>query len=188
MDLVKISKQIEEKDFNPFEVDLSEIKDLSKMIPSAGVIDLNIAEELATQFVRGADVCVELLSIAVRYEGRMITQKKKAWSEAMYIRAKEKELKTAKEKEAYADSDEEYLYWQEKAIDATAFKKWLENKYEVFVKAHHLSKSIFENNKRQEPRAKDVAEGVKAREYTEADYASAKKDEDGMFSFGGEDW
>ena len=187
MDLVKISSQMEKGDFNPFNVDLSEIKDMLKMIPKTGVIDLNVAEEMATQFVRGADVCVELLSVAARYEGRMIAQKKKAWAEAMYIRAKKLELKTAKEKEAYADSDEEYLVWNEKAVDAVAFKKWVENKYEIFLKAHHLSKSIFESSKRQEGRARDVSDGVRVREEECVD-AGYKTEEEDSFSFGKESW
>lgn len=165
LDLADVRNKLNSGEITPTDVDLSEIKSLSAMIPSSGVIDLNMAEELATQFIRAADICVEIHSIAMMYEGRMIAQKRKVWALAMYKKAKEANLNTAKEKEAFADADEEYLQWNDRAVDAMAFRKWLENKLEVFIKAHHLARSVYEAGKRQEPMGSRVERASEKSDY-----------------------
>jgi len=158
LDLIEVSRKLQSGEVSPFELDLSEIQQLSKMIPASGVIDLNVAEELATQFIRAADLCVELQAAAMMYEGRAISKKKQKWAMAMYDKAKAAGMKTSKEKESFADADEEYLKATVLAVDAIAFRKWLENKYDVFIKAHHLSKNVYEASKRQEPFGKRVVD------------------------------
>lgn len=150
MDIVKVSRQLENNEITVFDLDLSEIEKVCAMIPKGGVIDMHVAEELATQFIRAADMLSELHLIIMRWEGKAITRKKKAWGEAFYIRATKKGIKTAKEKEAYADSDDEYVLWSDRATEAQAAKKYIEQKYNTLIKAHHLAKSAWEANKDQE--------------------------------------
>ena len=158
MDLVKISKQLEDEEITIFDLDFSEIRKVEVMLPKFGAIDLNVSEEIATQFIRAADILSELYLVTMRWEGRMITQKKKAWGEAFYIRATEKKIKTSNEKSAYADADDEYIKWSNRATEAQAARKYIETKYQTFIKAHHLAKSAWENNKKQEGYGKRVVD------------------------------
>jgi hypothetical protein len=49
--------------FDPEAIDVSEIQALSESIPRDGHVDLAMAPVLACKFLRGADICGELLAI-----------------------------------------------------------------------------------------------------------------------------
>lgn len=158
MDLVKISKQLESEEITIFDLDFSEIRKVEALLPSMGTIDLNVSEEVATQFIRAADILSELYLVTMRWEGKMVTQKKKAWGEAFYVRAVKNNIKTAKGMAAYADADDEYVKWSNRATEAQAARKYIETKYQTFIKAHHLAKSAWDNNKKQEGFGKRVVD------------------------------
>lgn len=126
---------------------VADIIAISREIPE-NVTDLNAAtaERLAGRFLKGMDICADLYTLAISYEMRMEAQKKAAFSKAMLVNAQEAGIKTAKDREQYAFSDEEYLQKNERCIEAKVFKTLLEEKKAVLNKAHHLMKNIVNND------------------------------------------
>lgn len=58
--------------FDPLNADISEIKNLSNLLPRDGNIDTNNAEVMATKYLRGADLCSEFLAIATADRKRVV--------------------------------------------------------------------------------------------------------------------
>jgi len=128
--------------FNPLDIDTSEIKELSEAMPKDGNIDINNAEVLATKYLRGADICSELLAIATSYVSKADTEKKKAYSYAALIKASTQNIKTDKSRSWFAEMDEDYIGACNKYSEALAFAKWISSKYDSFNKMHYLCKHI----------------------------------------------
>lgn len=187
MDLIKFRKQLENDDVNIFDLDLKEIEELSSMLPRYGVIDMNVAEELATQFLRAADILSDIFGLSLSWEGRMMAQKQRAWGEAFYIKATSSGIKTAKEKEAFADSNDEFIKWSNKATDAQAFRKYIETKYQTFIKAHHLAKSVWETSTKQEQYGGAVISGARIKR-TRIDFDKAEEKKIEEKTYGEEEW
>lgn len=120
------------------------IVDISREIPDdASSLIGSVAEHLAGRFLRGLDLCGELYSLASSYEMKTELIKKKEFSNAMLIRSSEHpNVKTAKEKEMFAFSDEGYLAQAEKHIAAKMFRIFIEEKKEAFYKAHYMMRKI----------------------------------------------
>ena len=134
----------EGQQISPMDIDTSEIRELSNSIPKDGNIDLNQAEILATKFLRGADVCSELLAIGTNYASKMDTLKKKAYSEAALTKATAAGIKTDKSRAWYADADSDYCNACNRYSEAIAFVKWVDSKHESFIRAHYLCKKMLE--------------------------------------------
>jgi len=128
--------------FDPMSIDTSEIRALSNALPKDGNIDLNNAEVLATKYLRGADICAEMLAIATAYAQKSDTLKKKAYSEAALIKSKTAGIKTDKSRAWFADADDDYIEASNKYSEAIAFVKWISNKYDSFVKIHYMCRNI----------------------------------------------
>ena len=139
---------------DPMNIDTSEIKALSDAMPKDGNIDLNNAEVLATKYLRGADLCAELLAVATAYVQTTDTLKKKAYSQAALERSetyfteknngKRPEKITDKKRTLYADMDEEFVRVCQKHDEALAFAKWVDGKYDSFNKMHYMCKKILD--------------------------------------------
>lgn len=139
---------------DPMNIDTSEIKALSMAMPKDGNIDLNNAEILATKYLRGADVCAELLAVAVAYVQTTDTLKKKAYSQAALERSevyftnknngKKPDKITDKMRTLYADMDDEFVKVCQKHDEALAFAKWVDGKYDSFNKMHYMCKKILD--------------------------------------------
>lgn len=126
---------------------LTTLFEISREIPdNANSIDSHHAEYLAGRFLKGLDLCGELYALAISYEMKQELLKKKEFSNAMIIRASEKGLKTAKEKEICAYADEIYIEAAEKYISAKMFRHLVEEKREAFFKAHYLMRKIVDKN------------------------------------------
>jgi hypothetical protein len=131
--------------FDPMAIDLSEVKQLSDAMPKDGNIDLNNAETLATKYLRGADICAELLAIATAHVAKIDALKKKTFNYAFLVKSEtNKTIKTDKMRAAFAEIDEEYQQACEKYAEAIAFAKWVSGKYDSFNKMHYLCKKILE--------------------------------------------
>lgn len=129
--------------FDPMNLDLTEVKKLSAAMPRDGNIDLNQAEVLATKYLRGADLCSELLAIATANMSRADSKKKKTWNYAFLVKsAKQKDVKTDKMRSAIAEIDEDYVEACERHAEAQAFVKWVSSKYESFVRMHYMCRDI----------------------------------------------
>lgn len=133
-----------EDGFDPMSVDTSEIRALSGALPKDGNIDLNNAEVLATKYLRGADLCAEMLAIATAYAQKTDAQKKKAYSEAALNKSKTAGIKTDKSRAWFADADDDYIEASNKHAEALAFVKWISNKYDSFNKMHYMCKKILD--------------------------------------------
>lgn len=131
---------------NPLNIDTSEIRSLSEAMPKDGNIDLNNAEIMATKFLRGADLCGELLSVAVAYVANTKDAKQRAYNEAFLVKSSESGLniKTDKMRIAFAELDEDYQHACNEHNKAIAFHKWIESKHNSFIRFHYLSKKVLE--------------------------------------------
>ncbi len=120
-----------------------EIFNISREIPQ-NVHDLDPAraEYLAGSMLKGMAMCGELYSLAVSYELKMEARKKAEFSKAMMVRATEAGFKTAKDREQFAFSDDDFLTAQNKCTEAKMFRTMIEEKKQLFLKAHHLMKDV----------------------------------------------
>jgi hypothetical protein len=131
--------------FDPMALDTTEIKELSNAMPKDGNIDVNNAEALATKYLRGADLCGELIAIATAYMSRTKDAKQRAYNQAFLVKSAEnKGIKTDKMRVAFAELDDDYQNACEDHNKALAFSKWVESKYSSFNKMHYLCKKILE--------------------------------------------
>lgn len=128
--------------FNPESLDVAHIQALSEDIPLDGHVDMATAEKLAVQFLRGADMCSEVLCRIVWWLAKKEGEVQHAHAKAMLVKALGQGLKTAKEKERFAAGDKDYLDACERVARAKAMKKWLENKHSNLISAHYLMKEI----------------------------------------------
>jgi len=129
-------------EFDPMNLDTAEIRTLSDAMPKDGNIDINMAEILATKYLRGADICSELLAIATAHVSKMDTLKKKAYSYAALVKAAANNIKTDKSRAWFAEMDDDYINASNKYSEAMAFAKWVSSKYDSFNKMHYLCKHI----------------------------------------------
>lgn len=122
---------------------LGEIIAISREIPeNANNISPSNAQYLAGRFLKGMDLCGELYAISIAYELKMEVQKKREHGQAFILRSKNKGLKTAKEKEAYANTDEIYLEVADRYAEAKMFRVRVETMRKDFEKAHYLMRKI----------------------------------------------
>jgi len=133
-----------DKKFDPMDIDLSEIRTLSEALPKDGNIDINNAEVMATKYLKGADICAELLAIATTYAQKADTLKKKEFGEAALVRSIKAGIKTDKSRAWYADTDDQYIEACNRYSEAIAFARWVNNKYESFIRIHYLCKKILD--------------------------------------------
>ena len=130
--------------FDPMNIDTSNIRKLSAALPKDGNIDTNNAEVLATKYLRGADICAELLAIATAHAQKTDTLKKKAYSEAALVKSKAAGIKTDKSRAWFADSDDDFIEASNRHSEALAFVKWISSKYDSFIRAHYMCKKILD--------------------------------------------
>lgn len=162
----------DKRDFNPMMLDTSSIRALSNELPKDGNIDTNNAEVLATKFLRGADICSDLLAIATLHVARMKDAKQQAYNRAFLIKSEEdKTLKTDKLRVAFAELDTEYIEACSRYNEAMAFAKWVDSKYNSFVRFHYLCKRILERSQNHE-----LAAGWNGRTPDESDAEDWKDD------------
>jgi hypothetical protein len=105
-------------------------------------LDAPYAEYLAGAMLKGMAMCGELYSLSISYELRCEAAKKAAFSRAMMVKASEAGFKSAKDREQYAFADLEFIEAQHKCIEAKMFKTMIEEKKQLFLKAHHLMKDV----------------------------------------------
>jgi len=131
-------------EFNPLDIDTSEIRELSNALPADGNIDLNNAEVLATKYLRGADICGEMLAIATAHVAKAKTKKNIAYNRAFVKYKDDKKIKTDKLRAAMAEVDDDYIDACNRYDEVLAFAKWINSKYDSFNKMHYLCKKILD--------------------------------------------
>ena len=138
--------------FDPTRIDVSEINALTAAIPADGNVDANIAENMATRFLRGADRCSELLAVFTWWAAKKEDEKRHVYS-AKFFEAPAHGHKTAAARKAYAEGADDYLAACDAANKAKAMKQWVQNKHDSLVSAHYLMKQISKSERRGEPAA-----------------------------------
>lgn len=129
-------------DFEIKDMDLSDIQKLENKLPKTGVFDLNIAEMGLVYTLEGQNLCQDKIAKIDRYIGYLAGQKNKSWSKAALETAKDRGYKTAKDKEWFAQSDDDYISFENKITMAKAAKKWLESKASYFSGWHYAFKTF----------------------------------------------
>jgi hypothetical protein len=130
--------------FDPARLDVSEIQKMTAAIPADGNVDIAIAESMATQFLRSADRCSELLGILTWWAARKEDEKRHIYS-TKFFEAPAQGHKTAAARKAWAEGSQEYLDACDAANKAKAMRQWVQNKHESLVSAHYLMKHIAKN-------------------------------------------
>jgi hypothetical protein len=133
---------IEANNFSIESIDLTEINKLANYLPKNGVIDINIAEKGLIYTVEGQNLCQEKIAQLERWIGVKESEKNKAWSRAALEKAKDANIKTVKEKEWFAQSDDDYIESYNQLALAKASKKWFENKANYFSTWHYALKTF----------------------------------------------
>jgi len=123
------------------------IVEIHKELPT-NVNDINpsYAQYLAGRFLKGMDLCADLYAIAIACELKKEVLKKKEHGNALLNKSKNHALKTAKEKEAFANTDEEYLDACDVFADAKSFRILVEMRRKDLEKAHYLMRKISEED------------------------------------------
>lgn len=128
------------------DIDISAINTILEGLPKNGVVDLNIAERGLTMTLEAQNICQERIVQVDRLIGFLETRKNKAWSTAALEKAKADGYKTAKDKEWYAQADDDYIEAYNELILAKATKKWLENKANYFSGWHYALKTFLKRD------------------------------------------
>tara|TARA_B100001094_G_scaffold333399_1_gene411493 strand:- start:16420 stop:16974 length:555 start_codon:yes stop_codon:yes gene_type:complete len=134
------------KDFSIENIDISPITDIISTLPTNGIVDLNIAERGLLLTLEAQNLCQERIIEIDRLIGRLESEKNKAWSEAALNKAKQAGYKTAKDKEWFAQSDDDYIEAYNDLVMAKACKKWLENKASYFSGWHYSLKTFLKRD------------------------------------------
>lgn len=132
--------------FSLKEIDISDVEQIQNNLPKNGVVDPNIAERGLLLTLEGQNLCQEKIVQIDRLIGALESLKNKAWSQAALTKAKESGYKTAKDKEWYAQSDEDYIKACNELVLAKASKKWFENKAGYFLAWHYALKTFLKRD------------------------------------------
>ena len=140
--MIRFGDKININGFSVENMDMSDIERIESDLPKNGIFDLNIAEKGLIITLEGQNACQDKIIKLDRYLGFLESHKNKAWSNAALIIAKEKGYKTAKDKEWFAQSDDDYISFSNKITLTKAARKWLENKSSYFSGWHYAFKTF----------------------------------------------
>lgn len=142
----RLSEKVSISNFSIENIDVSSIDEVAHRLPKSGVVDPNIAEAGLLSTLEGQNLCQERIVQVDRWIGQLESLKNKAWSQAALVKAKEAGHKTAKDKEWYAQSDDDYIEACNNLVMAKACKKWLENKASYFLAWHYALKTFLKRD------------------------------------------
>ena len=176
MTKVVFGELLEFNTFNPETIDVSDIQEISKNIPKDGNVDIAIADKLALQFLRGADLCSELIGKLSWWVARKKDNARAALQHAALVTAPSMGFKTASEKKLYADGDAKYREANDEFNKAEAMLLWAKNKHSSLISAHYMMKHIAQGSERH----------FKASNVTTGGSPSQTSSQD--FSYGEQEW
>lgn len=136
--------------FDPMSIDMSEFSQLSESMPRDANIDIAIAEKLASQYLRAADRCSEILSTLVFYEQK-VKNSKNMIKARLYLAAKDEGHETVAERNAYVESHDDYAAALELHARIQAVKTLFELKHESYLNGHRFMKDKFKSEQRHLP-------------------------------------
>ena len=128
------------ENFDPLNIDVVFLENVSDKIPQEGYMDPAMAEHLATVTLRAADKCIDLLAQSTLYLSHCDSQRRSVRSKVIKVLQDQKVPATII-KEVYCDN-EQYIEITNKYNIAFALNTWLENKHDALLKTHHLCKDL----------------------------------------------
>jgi len=140
--------------FNPETEDTSYINSISAKIPKDGHIDLAIAEQLATNFLHGADYAADLVCKCSAYAGMCEAERREIKARAIDARINGNgvtKVAASVAVQLFGD-DAAYKAVHQKQAIAEAFLEWLRTKHKSLMAAHVLCKDIvklYETSRKQ---------------------------------------
>lgn len=147
---------------SPLDIDIAEFREVKDSLPRDTNVDVGTAINLASDYLRAADRCNEILSNLIWWDQKAKAEKKKAYSLA-WLRAKENGAKTDSTARHIAESDEGYLVASQKEIDANTVREYFERKHQTFLKAHHFMKDRIKSEQSHMNHASGWSEGIDAK-------------------------
>lgn len=129
-------------DFSLEKLDISEIEKYSHWLPENNVIDLNIAEQGLIVTLQAQNILQEKITQLDLWISLKESEKDKAWTKAALTKSIAAGLKTSKDREWYAQADDDYIHASNELGRAKAAKKWLENKCGLFSNWHYAFKTF----------------------------------------------
>lgn len=138
--MIKSREVLNIDNFNPLDVDITFIKDISTQLPDEGYMDPAMAERLATSTLKAAELCDDLLGQSVLLLSHCDALKRSAKSKVIGELLAVKTPSTVV-KELYADKPE-YIEATNEYNKALAWNTWLSNKHSTLIKTHHWCKDF----------------------------------------------
>lgn len=135
-----LREALEAEQYDPMNIDISEFKKMSELMPKDGNIDLANAEVLAAMYLKAADRCSEIMS-ALIWRTQKAKLEKNTTRQKLYLLAKDEGHKTIDDKKAYAESHPEYVAASDALTNLEAVKKWFEEKHKWFLESHRYMKA-----------------------------------------------
>jgi hypothetical protein len=135
-----LKQVLETENYDPMNIDISEFKRMSELMPKDGNIDLANAAVLATMYLRAADRCSEIVSSLIWRAGKAKSEKTTI-RQKLYLLAIEEGHKTINDKVAYAESHEDFIKASDILVQTEAVKKWFEEKHKWFLESHRYMKA-----------------------------------------------
>ena len=128
--------------FSIEDISLDAIEDIEGRLPKGGVVDVNIAENGLIYTLEGQNLCQEKIAQIDRWVAVLDSEKNKAWSSAALTKSKASGHKTVKDKEWFAQADDDYISACNALALGKACKKWFENKAGYFSSWHYTFKTF----------------------------------------------
>lgn len=132
--------------FSVENIDTSQLDDVSNWLPKNGVVDLNIAEQGLIHTLHAQNLCQDIIVKIDRWIGIKEAEKDKAWTKAALEKAGQAGHKTIKNKEWFAQADEDYIEANNQLTLAKACKKYFEKKSDYFSGWHYAFKTFLKRD------------------------------------------
>jgi len=128
------------------DIDTSNIQKINDWLPKNGVMDVNIAEQGLVKTLHAINFCQEVIPKIDLIISERESNVNKAWTTAALDKAKGDGVKTAKDKEWFAQADDDYIRACNELSIARAAKKWFENKADYFTNWHYALKTFLKRD------------------------------------------
>jgi hypothetical protein len=174
----KLSDLLSIDNFSIEKIDISDIEEVMSKLPKNGIIDLNIAEQCMILTLEGQNLCQEKIVVLDRWIGHLESEKNRSWSNATLNKSKVAGHKTAKDKEWFAQGDDDYINICNQLTLARACKKWFENKAGYFSGWHYALKTFLKRDYGIENASGIVYGSASNAESFPTKYASHMKDDE----------
>jgi hypothetical protein len=132
--------------FSVENIDTSFLDEVSDWLPKNGAFDLNIAEEGLVLTLHAQNFCQEQIVKLDRWIGYKEAARSKAWAAAALDKAKANGHTSVKNREWFAQADEDYIKANNDLVFAKACNRYFENKADHFSGWHYAFKTFLKRD------------------------------------------